>query len=117
MLKMGGGLAVALSRYHLSPHSPDVVGVCVLADQRIQAPRDFNRDAPRPRRVSENYHGLSKASDRLCRIGISGIDALGQSFLKLDELFLITAGSPCPFAIASTSRSISRFSSPSRNSR
>ena len=28
-----------------------------------------------------------------------------------------TAGSPCPFAIASTSRSISRLSSPSRNSR
>jgi hypothetical protein len=44
---LGGGLDVALSRYHLSPHSPDVVGVCLLAEQRIQAPRDFNRDAPR----------------------------------------------------------------------
>jgi hypothetical protein len=41
-------MANTVSRYHLS-HSPDVAGVCPFSEQRIQAPRDFNRDAPAAR--------------------------------------------------------------------
>jgi hypothetical protein len=60
-------MANTVSRYHLS-HSPDVAGVCPLSEQRIQAPRDFNRDAPGREGVPENCYGLNKPSDRLSRV-------------------------------------------------
>jgi hypothetical protein len=62
-----------------------VLGVCLLRSQRVQAPGDFNRDAAWTRGVSEDRYCLDKISDCLSRFGISGIDSLGQSNLKLDD--------------------------------
>jgi len=61
------------------------VGVCLLRKQRVQAPGDFNRDAAWTQGVSEDRYCLDKISDCLSRFGISGIDSLGKSALKLDD--------------------------------
>jgi hypothetical protein len=83
------GNAVALSRYHLSPHSTNLVGIRLLPEQRVQAPGNFNCDAPWAGRVSEDRYRLYKLTNCLSRFGISGIDALGQGVLKMAELLFI----------------------------
>jgi len=83
------GNAVALSRYHLSPHSTNLVGIRLLPEQRVQAPGNFNCDAPWAGRASEDRYRLYKLTNCLSRFGISGIDALGQGVLKMAELLFI----------------------------
>ena len=73
----GGGKTVAFSRYHLSPHSPNLVRVRIFAEQGVQPPSYFDHDSAWARRVSENRHCLDKVSDGFSGVRISGIDALG----------------------------------------
>ena len=53
----------ALSRYHLSPHSLNVVGICLLPKQCIQASDNLNCDPAWMRGVPEYRYRLDESAD------------------------------------------------------
>lgn len=82
---------VALLRYHLSPHSLDLVGIGRLAQERSQAPCDLDLYAARPGWVAVDRDRFDEIANGAGGFRIAVPDALRQSFLKPGELLLVTS--------------------------
>lgn len=81
------GKAVALLRYHLSPHSLDAVGIGWRSEERRQPPRNLNFHTAFAGGIAEHRDSLDQIPHRFRSIRVAGIYTFGQSILKLPQLF------------------------------